>query len=112
MIKPIKDAINEVQWMLRRADARITVNREKALAFLEAILVDAEENEKLFVDTKMRLLDNRFSLEEVKQIAEEYAATIGGTQFGRTRTDAEDAEDTRRNLERVILEVKGRRTLV
>lgn len=112
MIKPIKEALNEVLWNLREGQAVVGVKRDKWIALIEAVLLDAAENETLFVETKLRLLESRFSLEEVRLIAKEYAATIGGTQFGRTRTDEEDAEDSRRNLERVILEVKGRRTLV
>lgn len=111
MIKPIKEALNEVLWNLREGQAVVGVKRDKWIALIEAVLLDAAENETLFVDTKMRLMRNRYSLEEVKQIAKEYAATIGGTQFGRTRTDVEDEEDCRRNLERVILEVTERRTL-
>lgn len=103
MLKPLKDALNEVLWNLREGQAVVGVKRDTWIALIEAILLDARENETLFVD--------RFSLEEVHQIAEGYAATVGGTQFGRTRTDAEDAEDTRRNLEKVILEVKEKRTL-
>jgi transposase InsO family protein len=111
MIKPIKEALNEVLWTLREGQAVVGVKRDKWIALIEAVLLDAAENEKLFVDTKARLLDKRFSIEEVRQIAEGYAATIGGTKFGRTRTDEEDAEDARRNLERVIQEVKERRPL-
>ena len=58
---------------------------------------------------RTRDYEELFNRAQVEAIAHGYAATIGGTQFGRTRTDEEDEEDSRRNLERVIEEVKEKR---